>query len=765
MSNPPRIWLTYRPVRIGWVVEGGNVSQLVTAASWSTCLWGGRFNPIIPIDDVELATNLIATFGVDVLIPIATSEATKSFIAKYPYLNMDLSEPGLFADGRCDFADIRHAISRAMALGDGRQKSVVIEPVQPIWARDDPLAALLSVLVGRYPDPNEVTIDYADWMHRSLDTFEFSLIRETEVPTNVVGSLTPLSLTSYGITARSIRPITRWFGPGIVFGNALDFNDLVLCWNLRASGPEIWFCDQSQKSRLGPSIDAFVAALRKNVTKVPNQIRLWSRTAPDVPEQLTSGLDLTGFQQVLCIAAHATWNGLNVIPVPPQFSLWHRDVVPSYAENADGAAASFALADQPLDYEDSTAFDQRFVVSVDARQTGPAPEDSTFNTPFVPRLNDFYSMNFHFGIGEARSERGFLGRGAVGFVSRIGDQRLEVRAIRVQEWIRHFFDLFGVIVERSEPGRRCSRLIRQLGGIQGCRVLKVRGARELIGKYGLDRSFTRSGAIGCIRDIDPTTQQARFQEFENLRLQPRKRGKLTPDDVLQYLVSRGVFRVGLDLKCPNCELDSWIPLDEVRTMSICIYCGQHFNVTAQLKDRDWRYRRSGLFGRDDKQLGGIPVALALQQLDANLRERLLMYSTAVNFESKTAKIETCEADFVAVAAGRPNIDGAPVQILIGEAKTSSEIDANDVRKLGMLADAIPSEIAQAFIMFAKTGTFTLDEVTLARSLNSPGKERVIFWSRDQLESRFVYERSKDRLGRVPYASSLIDMVQATEKLF
>jgi hypothetical protein len=193
--------------------------------------------------------------------------------------------------------------------------------------------------------------------------------------------------------------------------------------------------------------------------------------------------------------------------------------------------------------------------------------------------------------------------------------------------------------------------------------------------------------------------------------------------------------------------------------------GQHFDVTAQLKDRDWRYRRSGLFGRDDDQLGGIPVALALQQLDASLRERLLMYSTALEFKSKAGLIEDCEADFVAVVSGRPNIDEAPVQILIGEAKTSSEIDANDARKLGMLADAIPSELAQAFIMFAKTGTFTPEEVTLARTLNSPGKVRVILWERDQLEPWFVYERSKDRLGGVPYASSLIDMVQATGKLF
>src|SRR5271157_1465426 len=56
-------------------------------------------------------------------------------------------------------------------------------------------------------------------------------------------------------------------------------------------------------------------------------------------------------------------------------------------------------------------------------------------------------------------------------------------------------------------------------------------------------------------------------------------------------------------------------------------------------------------------------------------------------------------------------------------------------------------------------------VTLARTLNSPGKVRVILWERDQLEPWSVYERSKDRLGGVPYASSLIDMVQATEKLF
>jgi|SRR5271166_893053 len=184
-----------------------------------------------------------------------------------------------------------------------------------------------------------------------------------------------------------------------------------------------------------------------------------------------------------------------------------------------------------------------------------------------------------------------------------------------------------------------------------------------------------------------------------------------PAYVLQYLVSRGVFRVGLEFKCPNCELESWMPLDDVKTISACIYCGQHFDVTPQLKDRDWRYRRSGLFGRDDNQLGSIPAALALQQLDTSLRDYLLMYSTALKFTSQAAQIEDCEADFVAVVAGRQNIDQTSVQILLGEAKTSGEIDADDARKLSKLADAIHSEIARTFIMFAKTGTFTPNKVS------------------------------------------------------
>jgi hypothetical protein len=445
--------------------------------------------------------------------------------------------------------------------------------------------------------------------------------------------------------------------------------------------------------------------------------------------------------------------------------VWHRDVVPSYIENEEGAVASFSLPDRPFEDDDPYVLRQHFVVSVEADEYGFAPDEITFATPFIPRLNEFYGRNFTFEYDKARAESGSLDHGAVGVISSIGDQRLEIRAIRVHQWLQAFFALFGVLVERSEPGLRSSRLIRQLGGVLGCRVLKVRGARELIRAYGPDQSFTRSAGEKYIGNFDEATKQMRFSEFEGLYIHSRQHGRLTPGEVLQYMADRGVFRIGLDLKCPNCELSSWIHLDDVKMISACAYCGHQFSIISQLKDRDWRYRRSGLFGRDDNQLGSIPVALAIQQLSTTLHERLLMYSTAINFKSTTSIIEKCEADLVAIVAGAPVSGEAPVQILFGEAKTGMEFNTDDVRKLSKLANAVPSDLADTFIMFAKTEAFTFNELQLAQTLNSQYGKRVILLSVDEFEPYHVYERSEKRLGHDAIATNLTDLAQATHRLW
>src|SRR5262249_54147945 len=72
------------------------------------------------------------------------------------------------------------------------------------------------------------------------------------------------------------------------------------------------------------------------------------------------------------------------------------------------------------------------------------------------------------------------------------------------------------------------------------------------------QSFTRSGAVMMIGPIDPVTKKPDFADYESLYIEARDhRGPLKPQDAFNYLLKKGVFRAGLKLLCPNCELDSW----------------------------------------------------------------------------------------------------------------------------------------------------------------------------------------------------------------
>jgi hypothetical protein len=152
------------------------------------------------------------------------------------------------------------------------------------------------------------------------------------------------------------------------------------------------------------------------------------------------------------------------------------------------------LPDRPFDDDDVHSLSQKFVVVVDVSQYG-AVGDLTFETPFVREMNEFYGRNFYHDYDAARALLRGMDKGAVGIITSISTQRLGISAYHVLDWITRFFALCGVSCERSEPGLRCKRLISQFGGLQACRVLKVRGVRSLLRKYEVDESFSRTGAI------------------------------------------------------------------------------------------------------------------------------------------------------------------------------------------------------------------------------------------------------------------------------
>ena len=124
---------------------------------------------------------------------------------------------------------------------------------------------------------------------------------------------------------------------------------------------------------------------------------------------------------------------------------------------------------------------------------------------------------------------------------------------------------FGVTAKPSQAGLVTSRLIAQSVGIEDCRIFKIEGVRTLIAKYRPEQHFDRTRANKLIGNFDEAIRQMRFETFEDLFIAPREhRRKLQPQDALDQLLERGVFRVGLELKCSNCVLAFWQPLDDVK---------------------------------------------------------------------------------------------------------------------------------------------------------------------------------------------------------
>jgi hypothetical protein len=625
MFSPPRIWLDYRPVRIGWVISGQGVAQLGTAAMWNACLWGGQHNCIIPAHDTALADSLVGCFGVDVLLPVEADEATAAYIDRFPHLRHHRWHNSIFQRRGCEFADIQHPLRRIVAHQDNDTRSRLRIPV---WEDGDPLHAMLTLLFGRYPAANADIADYKGGVQNAFGPRGIPITPTDDIPFSLLEIVSPLGLTAYDLTRK--RGQRGWLGPGVVLGSVSDFDALAMFWNLRAAGAQLIFYDQAHGARLRNFANAYLAKLRDPSLGESARVHIWMRRDRPLDDSWRPDLELGDLPISLSDGRGDTlWSGMNIEPSLPHFSVWHRDVVPSYAETEGKANASFALPDRPFNDEDVRALNQKFTVVADASQFGGPDSEWTFETPFVPRLNEFYGRNFYHVYDAARSQLGHLDRGAVGIITAISTQRLNVSAFRVFDWMKAFFLLCRLDITRSEPGLRCSRLIAQLGSLQDCRVLKIRGVRALLRKYSVDQSFTRSGAIEAIRDVDPASNAVGSDAFKNLYIEFREQGDLKPDDVLRYLLERRVFRVGLEFTCPNCRLPSWIHLDDVKTRSTCGYCDYVYDVTPQLKDRDWRYRRSGIFGREDEQLGGVPVALTLQQLASSLHERFTMYSTAL----------------------------------------------------------------------------------------------------------------------------------------
>lgn len=745
--------LRYRPVRIGWCVEPGDLEGLRKAVRWNFTLWGGRFNPIIPIGDAEHAARLIRLFRVDTLYAATESPAVRAFIDTQRQIpNFELHGRLVIERGHMGkastVADLLHPIGRLYK--DTYRNNPQADPSIRLhrWAEDDPLADLFLTNLGGLPPADEMAEDYPGLMQLHLRA------EQVTIGGGVPPSLPPASMMSLSAFSRiDIRRhyvvSNNWTYPGFYVGSAAQFEDLVEFWNLRATDIPLIFFDPAHAERLEQWKNDWIARLPEFQNPHRPHVRpaIWHREEVEIGDPAIFGEGITD-----CTVRPELWNGLNVRA--PYMMFGEATTLASVDKTIEPPAITIPVPDNPLAGAEPY-HGQKFVISVDPGIGLSYDERYTLNLPYLPALNEFYGRNAHWRWNYARAEPGSLG-----LISDAGTKHLTLRAISSTDLVEAIFRSVGIVAKPSAAGLLGSRLVRQMGGIDKCRVFRIGGVRDLIERYAPDQSFTRSEAKRLIFAEGKPHALANYQDLYIEQRAPRE--ALTNDAIFAHLLTNEIFRPGLKLECPSCKLDFWRSVDDVRTRNECEYCGQVFNLGPQLRDRDWAFRRSGLFGRRDNQEGAIPVTLTLQQLTNMHDLRPHIATMAMTLRSDGANIADCESDFILLA---PNERGERIQILIGECKTRGPISEQDVANLRRVADAFPAETYDVYIVFAKLAEFGADEIRHIRALNDDDRRRAIMLTTRELEPWFIYERTEKIFDITMHAVTFQEMADNTHDIF
>jgi hypothetical protein len=738
-----RVEIIYRPLRLAWLLNPGDFDGYRKIVRLSSTIAGGRFNPIILMGQ-EDAKNIADVFHIDALIPVSEGPDVQAFAEQFEHLiqpyfgNIALHFDRQGKGPGVHVLDITNLLTRWHA--DREWQSAAEFGLRTFtWSDDDPLKDAFLTEHGCFPSKEEVHFDYAELLKNAASPHP---VINVAIPAGQIIPIEAITHPSIAFLGRfATKPYTLdlsrgWNYPGIYVGRADALEDLVEFWNLRAASIGLRFVDDRYLGRYEITLPAIRENIHQMVAHLDDhrrRIAIWSRD--EIAQDRLAAVVGDAEQATVCRTSGHLWNGLNL--KAPRMIFGSSDALGVIVEKWGKPTVTFSLTDKP--YSSHFDFYQQLLIASVSMYVGSTSEDTTFQLPYLPELNETFAREMGQRYSRLRVEPGRLG-----IVADAHDASISITALPVATLIEHIFRHVGLNSKLSNAGLIARQLITQMGGTDKVRAFKIPGVRRLIRTSGLNESVTKNKAYSLIGGADPDNPGANFSDHKNLFIEPRPlNSDLTVPDVFAHLVDKRIFRVGADLLCSTCNLSSWLLVDDLHQEVDCTYCGAKIDTPKQLLGSELTYRRSGLLGIERNLQGAVPVALVLQQLSINAFESGIaatVYSPSLEVEAVDGSwAGPKEIDFLAIELGRHSREGGS-RIVFGEAKDRFKpFDANDVETMKLIAAAFPKEQFDVYIVFAKLNEFTEAEITLAAELAQT--HNVILLTDKELEPYHVYDRA------------------------
>jgi hypothetical protein len=720
-----------RPTRIGFLVRPNNLASVRRVMRASVCLWGGTYNPIIPVFDrppkewksdiydrfkgPAIAKGYVRFFEPDVyveaeegLLEQAGLGALRQKYAMYEHVitlkqlleprdGRDWSEPNLGLNIR----DVLFHIHRT------EQKFVLREEQKSFLVKPQRANALVESMFGAYPTSSDV-----DYIRRAyVDVYKPEIADATPDTWRRIfrkGALTPLWVTQHGLNT------TRyWYHDVVVFvfdpSRATDLIDL---WNLRLEPhpvvpvPVEWF------DALADDIYDLLESEHRPVVGNPNGVMHHAT--------------IEFGRSIRKVDVEALINKLKPGLPPGAVAVkhWRNDVWIDHRDDRAHRDGRLKVVAKERRAD--------LVVKEDRRQLRTTFEalEPEFAQRYggghhrwvnVLRLSSYGDKSIASVLPFNTFDRSWprLGTGAeqipIGGEGRVFTQQHRnlgqyVSLLRADEAIVGSFEHHGIKAKLSEPGHIAKQMLEHLGGLWGVHLLADLETLALLNKMA--GGHHRSAPIKAWTDL----------------ISRRQAKRPYPSNNLAAFTSHNIIRLGLETDCPHCKAKNWNSLTAVDYRIVCERCLKPYEFPqAGLRNhnRNWTYRVFGPFSVPDFGRGSYSALLALRVL-SRYRSAMdnMTFATAMDLDIDGVRREV---DFVAWHAEELMQDThRPPQLIIGEAKSFGKgelITASELAKLKTVASKLPEAVIVIAIL---RDDFTKAEKKLLKRLVSWGRRVNIY---------------------------------------
>lgn len=297
-----------------------------------------------------------------------------------------------------------------------------------------------------------------------------------------------------------------------------------------------------------------------------------------------------------------------------------------------------------------------------------------------------------------------------------------VRPVTGRDAFMGWFEEQSIAASPSDAGQVADQVISTAGSLLSCNMFSDKETIQLLNSMAESHSEPRRGGNKIQRKLPDKTRNHNAVKNHFDEREKRSFGFWAK---LNYFIERSVFRAGLRVQCPNCAYYNWYDLTTIDYSLICNRCLKEFSFS-QLPDRlrktDWYYRVIGPFASPDYAQGAYAVALTLKCLAAESHGHEITWSTGLELQPLNVEIDFAVWYRRGHIGIEPETD-EPV-LMIGEAKSfgSDAIKSEDIETLRVVGEQLPG----AFLVVSALKSideFSRDELTLLKELAAWGRGR------------------------------------------